>query len=139
MAAVKLVDKKIRMNLDEIIRFQLSVHCYLSNIPLSDLDLDCLTELGKAGKAELTEFCQSMADRRLETKLKTWKPGDKSKRPEASPQTIRNVLIRAEKEKLITKEGHGRKTISLNSDLKIQTQGNILLNYKAFYIGTQES
>lgn len=137
MAQVKVVDKKIRMSSEEIIRFQLATHCYIENIILSDLDLDCLVALGKLGKAELTPFCQDMADKRLEAKLKTWKEG--KRRPEASPQTIRNVILRMEKDSLILKEGTGRKSISLNPNINIQTEGNILLNYKAFYIGTQES
>ncbi len=71
MAKVNLVNKQVRMGLDDIIRFQLMSHCYVNNIVLSELDLECLTELGKMGEAELTEFCAYMADLRLEKKLKT--------------------------------------------------------------------
>lgn len=139
MAQVNLVNKQVQMSLDEIIKFQLITHCYINRIILSELDLDCLTHLGVLGESELTDFCNLMAEKRLAEKLKTWQPhpdNPKEKKPEASPQTIRNVLIKVEKENLLHKEGRGRKKISLNPDLKIQTTGNILLNYKLIHIGS---
>lgn len=137
MAKFNVVDKQVKMELDEIIRFQLITHCHIEKISLSELDLECLAYLGKLGKAELTEFCDDMAQIRLEAKLKKLEPDQK--KPEASPQTIRNVLLRAEKENLIKKEGRSRKTICLNPDMKIQTTGNILLNYKVFRIDTTKA
>lgn len=139
---VNLVQKTVQMPLDKIIKFQLITHCYVNNIILSDLDLDCLTYLGLLGESELTDFCNDMADIRLAEKLKTWKPNPdnpKEKQPGPSPQTIRNVLIKVEKENLLVKQGRGRKKISLNPDIKIQTQGNILLNYKFVYVESEES
>lgn len=134
MAQVNIVNKQVQMGLDDLIKFQLITHCYINHITLSDLDLDCLITLGKLGESELTEFCNQMATKRLDDKLKIW--NTKVRKPEASPQTIRNVLIKMEKENLLLKQGHGRKKISLNPLLKIQTQGNILLNYKLAHIGT---
>ena len=137
MAKVNLVNKQIQMTLDEVIKFQLITHCYINRIVLSELDLDCLTHLGVLGDSELIEFCTFMSNKRLDEKLKTWKPNPdnpKEKKPEASPQTIRNVLIKVEKENLLIKEGRGRKKIFLNPKLQIQTQGNILLNYKLIHI-----
>lgn len=141
MAKVNLVHKQATMNLFEIIRFQLITHGYINKISLSDLDLDCLSYLGIIGSTDLTDFCNQLAEIRLKEKLKTWKPSpdNPSRKPDASPQTIRNVLIKAEKQNLIAKTGTGRKTISLNPDLKIQTAGNILLNYKILHVDPQES
>lgn len=142
MAKVNLVNKQVRMGLDDIIRFQLMSHCYINNIVVSELDLDCLTELGKMGEVELSDFCDYMADIRLEKKLKTWKPEPGlplPKRPEASPQTIRNVVSKTEKEKLLIRSGKKRKTITINPEIKIQTKGNILLNFKVVHIDTQEA
>lgn len=139
MAQVNLVNKQVQLTLSEIIKFQLITHCYINKITLSELDLDCLTHLGVLGTSELTEFCNLMAGKRLEEKLKTWEPHPdnlKERKPEASPQTIRNILIKIEKENLLIKEGRGRKRISLNPELKIQTDGNILLNYKFIHVGT---
>lgn len=140
MAKVNLVDKRVKLDLWDVIRFQLITHCYLNRLALSELDYDCLTYLGMQDEPELTGFCQFMAEKRLETKLKTWKPRDKGDTgPVLSPQTIRNVLIRLEKDKLVYKTGKGRKKISLHPDLKVQTKGNILLDYKFVYVDTQES
>jgi hypothetical protein len=138
MAQVNLVNKQTQLNLLEIIKFQLITHCYINKITVSELDLDCLTYLGLMGTVELTDFCNQLAELRLKEKLKTWTPSSNSpgRKPDASPQTIRNVLIKAEKEKLILKVGKGRKTVSLNPELKIQSSGNILLNYKFVHIGS---
>lgn len=136
MAKVNLVNKQIQMELDQIIKFQLITHCYINNITVGELDLDCLTVLGKLGEAELTIFCNIIADQRLTEKLKTW---NGSGICEASPQTIRNTLIKLEKFGLLNKEGKGRKKIFLNPNLKIQTGGNILLNYKAVHIETEKN
>lgn len=139
MAKVNVVNKQVRMDLDDIIKYQIITHCYINRITLSDLDLDCLTSLGKMGESELTDFCSSMAEKRLEDKLKTWKPTRPNERkPDPSPQTIRNVLIKVEKENLIVKAGKGRKRISLNPEMKIQTTDSILLNYKIIHAAPQE-
>jgi hypothetical protein len=139
MAKVNIVNKQVKMDLDDIIRYQLITHCYINHIALSELDLDCLISLGKMGESELTEFCSIMAEKRLEEKLKTWKPSRPNERkPDPSPQTIRNVLIKVEKDKLLLKAGKGRKKISLNPNLKIQITGSVLLNYKIVYVEPQE-
>lgn len=140
MAKVNVVNKQVRMDLDDIIKYQLITHCYINRILLSDLDLDCLTSLGKTGESELTDFCVYMAEKRLQHKLKSWKPTKSNERmPDASPQTIRNVLIKVEKENLIVKSGKGRKRISLNPNLKIQTSNSILLNYKIVHVAAEET
>jgi hypothetical protein len=137
MAKVNLVNKQVQLGIEEIIRFQIITHCYINRIILSELDADCLTFLGVVGEVELTDFCKHMAEKRLNKKLSVWKA--KTHRPESSPQTIRNILIRAEKAKLVLKKGTGRKKISLSPDLKIQTVGNIMLNYKFICLEPQEA
>ena len=132
MALVNIVNKDVKLDLPSIIKFQLINHCFIHGIILSELDLDCLTTLAILGETELTEFCSTMAERRLTEKLKTWEQEPTTRRPEASPQTIRNVLIKVEKENLLMKTGKSRKKISLNPDLKIQAGGNILLNFKVY-------
>ena len=137
MAKVNLVNKQVQLGIEEIIRFQIITHCYINRIVMSDLDIDCLTFLGVVGKVELTDFCKHMAEKRLSKKLS--KSKSKTHKPESSPQSIRNILIRAEKQNLLLKEGNGRKKISLSPDLKIQTTGNIMLNYKFICLDTQEA
>ena len=139
MAKVNVVNKQVRMELSDIIRYQVITHCYINHIVLSELDYDCLTTLGLMGESELTDFCTYMAERRLEEKMKSWNPSARGTKPSASPQTIRNVLIKVEKDGLIEKTGKGRKKISINPILKIQTNGNILLNHKIVCLEPQEA
>lgn len=121
MAKFNVVEKKVQLGLDDIIRFQLSTHCYLKDISVSISDLKCLTLLGVAGEADLSEFCMLVATKGY---FKT-------------NQTVRNCLTRMEKQGIIVKTGLSKKrVISLNQDLKVQTTGNILLDYKIFHIGT---
>ena len=130
----------IFLYLSDIIKYQLLTHCYINHIVLSELDYDCLTNLGILGPSELTEFCSLMAEKRVDEKVKSLSEKEKSKKNLIpSPQTIRNVLIKVEKEGLILKEGKGRKKISIHPDLKIQTGGNILLNHKIVHIESQEA
>lgn len=112
------VDKKIRMDRWSIVKFQLLTHCYLNKIHLSTHDLSCLTLLALTGTSTLEEFCSLAKKEQVFT----------------SNQSARNALAKAEKKGLILKEGHNKKKIYINPDLKIQSQGNILLNYKIFHL-----
>ena len=124
------------MSKEDIIRYQIITHCYINHITLSTTDMECLVFLGSYGTIELTEFCKIVADARLDEKLKEWKLDTSKKRPEASPQTVRNSIFKLEKMGLIIKGNTGRRTITLNPNMKIQTQGNILLDFKMAYIGS---
>ena len=114
MSVVNQVRKTVRMDLWNIVKFQLSTHCHLNNINVSDLDLNCLTFLAISGEQTLTDFCEAA------TKNKIF----------SSSQSVRSAVTKAERKTLIIKDGHYNKTIKLNPDLKIQTTGNILLDYK---------
>ncbi len=114
MAIVNQVQKKIRMDLWDITKFQISVYCQLNNIVISVLDLNCLTLLALSGEVEITEFCDTA------TKEKIF----------GSSQSVRNAIVRLEKRFLITKIGRSKKKIKLNPSLNVQTKGNILLDFK---------
>lgn len=122
MAKVNLVTKKVSMDIEQIVRFQLITHCYINLITVSELDLDCLVMLAVLGDVELKQFCTGMGARRS-----------------GSSQSIRNTLVKLEKKGLVVKEGHNKKTIGINPKLQIQTKGNILLDYKIIRLETQES
>lgn len=114
MAKVNQVRKTVRMDLWNIIRFQIATHCTLKQMNVSDLDLNCLTFLALGGEQPLTEFCETA------TKNKIF----------GSSQSVRSAITKAEKKNLVIKNGDYNKLIKLNPDLKIQTTGNILLDYK---------
>lgn len=116
MAIIHRVEKKVRMNQWDIVRFQLIVHCYLSDIHLSQHDLECLTMLGITGEKTLEEFCSITREKKIFM----------------SNQSARNALAKAEKKNLIIKDGRNKKKIYLNPALKIQAYGNILLDVRIF-------
>jgi hypothetical protein len=122
MAKANVVEKKIRMSRRDIVKYQLVSHCFTNSIPHSDAELDCLTLLGVYGECDLAEFCNLTVDENI---FKV-------------SQTVRNFLTKAEKLQLIEKEGKSRKKIKLNDGLKIQTKGTIVLDYKIFYVESQE-
>ena len=123
MAIVNRVDKKVKMSKDQVIRYQILTHCFLNDIQISTSDLDCLSELAKKGRKELTSFCKYISKKNIFK----------------SAQSCRNALAKAEKKNLIIKKGSNKKTISLNPDMNIQTEGVILLDSKILGVETQES
>ena len=119
MASVNLVEKAVKLELDEIVRFQLITHCHLSKLTVSDADIECLATLGILDESELTPFCELIANRKI---FKT-------------TQTVRNCLSRMEKSDMIVKTGPSKnKVIKLNPDINIQTSGSTLLIYKIAYV-----
>ena len=137
MAKVNKVDKKVSMTLEEIIKFQIVTYCYINKITVSESELSCLTLLGLNIKAELSDFCNACCDPDNKDKDSTL---THTKAIFKTPQTVRNSLAKLANYNIISKDGLGHnKTIELNKDLKIQTEGNVLLDYKFFHIGTQES
>lgn len=114
MAVVTQVQKKIRMELWDIVKFQISIHCHLSNLIVSDLELKCLTFLALSDEREISEFCEAAVSQKIF----------------GSVQSVRNALSKMEKRKLILKQGKSRKKIKINPEINIQAEGNILLEYK---------
>jgi hypothetical protein len=123
MAKVNQVRKTVRMDLWNIVRFQIATHCTLRELNVSDLDLNCLTFLALGGEQPLTEFCDAA------TKNKIF----------GSSQSVRSAITKAEKKDLVIKNGGYNKLIKLNPDLRIQTSGNILLDYKFVRVESENS
>lgn len=116
MAIVNQVQKRVRMPKWDIVKYQILTHCYIKRISLSDSDLNCLTLLSFNQPIELTNFCYD-ASSEEEPIFK-------------SSQTVRNCVSKAEKNSLVVKDASNKRLIMLNPDLKIQTEGLILLDYK---------
>ena len=125
MAIVNQVQKKVKMPKWDVVKFQILTHCYVNHITVSESDLNCLTLLSFNQPIELTHFCYD-ASAEEEWIFKT-------------PQTVRNCINKAEKNNLVIKDGNNKKLIMLNPDLKIQTQGTILLDFKFLGHESQES
>jgi len=114
MAVVNQVDKKAKLDKFTIVQYQILTHCFLTGIVLSSAELTCLSMLALEGEQELNSFCQKMHS------MSIFK----------SAQTVRNTISKAEKNKLVVKEGKSKKRIWINNEMKVQKDGNILLNYK---------
>ena len=125
MAIVNQVQKKVKMPKWDVVKFQILTHCYINHIAVSESDLNCLTLLSFNQPIELTHFCYD-ASAEEEWIFKT-------------PQTVRNCINKAEKNKLVVKDGGNKKMIMLNPDLKIQTEGTVLLDFKFLGYESQES
>jgi len=125
MAIVNQVQKKVKMPKWDVVKFQILTHCYVNHITVSESDLNCLTLLSFNQPIELTHFCYD-ASAEEDWIFKT-------------PQTVRNCINKAEKNNLVIKDGSNKKLIMLNPDLKIQTQGTVLLDFKFLGYESQES
>lgn len=117
-AIINQVQKKVRMELWDIVRFQIAVHCHLNKLQLAEQEIDCLSLLAVYGNTELSEFCTEAIKQNIS----------------GSTQSIRNALAKVDKKGLITKTGKSKKRISINSNMNIQVNGNILLDYKIIRI-----
>jgi hypothetical protein len=115
MAIVNQVQKKVVMSKKDIIKYQILTHCYINRVIVSESDLDCLTLLSTIGPIELTHFCYEASDEHGIFK---------------SEQTVRNCINKCEKNKLVVKDLANKKVISINPDMKVQAEGDILLDYK---------
>jgi hypothetical protein len=116
MALVNQVQKRVKMPKWDVVKFQILTHCYINHMTMSESDLNCLTLLSFNQPIELTHFCYD-ASSEEEWIFK-------------SPQTVRNCINKAEKNGLVVKDADNKKLIMINPNLKLQTQGSILLDYK---------
>jgi hypothetical protein len=123
MAKFNVVDKKVIMGLHDIVKYQVLTHCYVNRIPVTESDLECLATLALSGESDLTEFCLLATEKRIFK----------------STQSVRNCLVKLERNNLISKEGKTKKKISVNPSIRLQTSGNILINHKFIHLGSQEA
>ena len=125
MALVNQVQKRVKLPKWEIVKFQILTHCYINGITMSESDLNCLTLLSFNEPVELSNFCLDASSE------EDW--------IFKSPQTVRNSINKAEKNGLVIKDKSNKKIIKLNPDLKIQTEGVVLLDYKFLSNDTKEA
>lgn len=110
------VEKTVRLNKFEIVKYQLIHHCFISKIKITDTELNCLALLGELGKIRLTEFNKKAAEKGFL----------------GSQIAVASCLSKLEGRHLFIKAGTGKKIIFLNPDLKIKSEGNIILELKIY-------
>jgi hypothetical protein len=115
MALVNQVQKRVVMSIQDVIRYQIMTYCYINRITVSNSDLDCLTLLSQVGPIELTGFCYEASEEHSIFK---------------SEQTVRNCINKCEKQDLVQKDPNNKKMIFINPIMKIQTESQVLLDYK---------
>ncbi len=123
MAIVNKVDLKHQVDIDVSIRYQIVTYCFFNDTLISNSDLKFLTELAKVQEIELTKFCDYTVGKNIFK----------------SSQSARNAITKAEKKNLLIKKGHNKKTISLNPDINVQSNGLVLLDYKILGRESKES
>lgn len=108
------------MNRSDIIRFQLMTHCFLNKIPIGTYELECLVLLAESDnqEQELNGLCDQVFQQNIY----------------ASRQTARNALNKSAKKGLLLKQGNSKKKICLHPGLQLQTEGNILLEFKFIHV-----
>lgn len=124
MALVNQVQKRVKMPKWDLVKFQILTHCYINKISLSESDLDCLTLLSFNQPIELTDFCYDASSE------EGW--------IFKSPQTVRNSINKSEKNLLVIRSEDNKKAIMLNPNMKVQTEGTVLLDYKFLGYDSQE-
>jgi len=123
MAKVSVINKKVKMDLIDLIKYQIFTYCYINRINVNNTDLTCLSLLANKQSIELTEFCTIVKEEGIFK----------------SSQVVRNCIIKLEKLGLITKSKGGKKKISINPAIKVVANGNVLLDYKIYHFDTKES
>ena len=124
MALVNQVQKRVKMPKWDLVKYQILTHCYINKVSLSDSDLDCLTLLSFNQPIELTDFCYDASSE------EGW--------IFKSPQTVRNSINKSEKNQLIVRDDSNKKVIMLNPNMKVQTEGTVLLDYKFLASDSQD-
>jgi len=114
MAIVNKVDLKLKVSLDNTIKYQILTYCFFNNIVISNSDLQFLAVLAKNPNMEISKFSI------LLTTLNIFK----------SPQSARNAISKAEKKNLVTKKENNKKTVVINKAINVQKEGLVLLDYK---------
>lgn len=118
MALTNVVDKTVKMGLDDIIYYQIMTFCYFNNIPITRGEIRCLVELSKVEFINNAKFCELLSQTGI---LK-------------SIQTARNFLTNLKRYGMIEKDN--KHNIRINPNICVVTSGNILLNHKIiFYEG----
>jgi len=128
MAVVNKVEKSGHMDLWDIVKFQVNLHCHLNSVTISDSDLECVTLLAINGEAELTSFCNAACE--IDERNKDNHNLQHEREIFKTPQSVRNSINKIENIGLITKKGKSKKKIAVVDGMNIQSDGNIFVEVK---------
>ena len=124
MSTFKTINKKTILDKHNTILIQFIHYGFINKINLSNAELNCISLLANLKEYDLSDFCEYIVDKEIF----------------ASTQTVRNSIMKMERLGLVIKYGKSKKrSIKINPDLNIQTEGNIYLNYNIYHVETKES
>jgi len=128
MAIVNKVEKSGHMDLWDIVKFQVSLHCHLNSVTISESDVECITLLAINGESELTSFCNAACE--LDERNKDAHNLTHEREIFKTPQSVRNSINKIENIGLIAKKGKSKKKVSVVPSMQIQSAGNIFVEVK---------
>lgn len=111
-------EKKIPLNLYDIIRFQINLYCFLNDIRVSPAQLDTLAYLGMWGEINFSDFCEQIVEEEIF----------------GNPQTVRNFILKMVREGLVVRMGKGKKLIDLSDKFELLNDGTILIDMKVYHV-----
>lgn len=113
---VNIWKRVAKTELEDIVGFQLTVHCYLNSIKLTPVKLKLLTMLGVEGEIQLGTFCRKLAQKELFT----------------SEQGARNTITELQDMGMITKIAIGgkKKAVSISPDIGLCNKLPIVADIK---------
>jgi hypothetical protein len=114
MAVVNKVDIKLKVDINQTVKYQILTYCFFNNILLTKTDLDFLAELSFNPKIEIAKFFNLLTEKGIFK----------------SSQSARNAISKIERKGLLSKIGTNKKTIVINKTINVQTSGLVLLDYK---------
>ena len=114
MAVVNKVDIKLKVDINQTVKYQILTYCFFNNILLTKTDLDFLAELSFNPKIEIAKFYNLLTEKGIFK----------------SSQSARNAISKIERKGLLSKMGTNKKTIVINKTINVQTSGLVLLDYK---------
>jgi hypothetical protein len=120
---IDVIDKKVELSLLDMVRFQLTVHCFIKGIKISPAQLKTLAYLSIWGEMNFSDFCIMIQEKEIF----------------GNTQTVRNFILLSVREGYVIRKGKGKKLIELSDDIELVSEGNILLNLKAYHVTSQES
>ena len=120
---IDVIDKKVSLSQFDIIRFQLTMYCFLNNIKISPAQLNTLAYLVMWGEMNISDFCDQIVEEEIF----------------GNPQTVRNFILQSVRSGYVVRKGKGKKLIELSDSVDLGGRRIIKKNLKVYYVESQES
>ena len=135
----QIIAGKYKMNIWELIRFQIIIYCSVNHIKMSDPLIDTLSLLALLDKSDLKTFCGRLTTTYLSSGARVKRKSGKDKEYPFifnSEQSARNFVLKLVKQGLIIKDKH---SVFINPSVRVVTQQHNILNYQFVAIDTDKS